>query len=149
MAGKPRYKNPEEMQRKIDEYFESIKGEILTDDEGKPVFTKSGEPCYIKPPRPPTVTGLALYLGFASRQALINYEGRSRGFYDTITRAKSRIEEYAETRLYDRDGQRGAEFNLRVNFGWNINTTERNRAPMEKLDALLEEFKNAVKSETD
>ena len=142
MAGKPRYKNPEEMQGKIDEYFDSIGGELLLDDEGKPVFTKAGEPCYIKPPRPPTVTGLALYLGFASRQALINYAGRSRGFNDTITRAKSRIEEYAETRLYDRDGQRGAEFNLRVNFGWrDTRETGLDEETLHRLDRILEHIR--------
>ena len=113
----PRYKTPEEMERKINEYFDSRKGEIATDDDGKPVFNKYGVLCYIKPPRPPTMTGLALYLGFNSRQSIINYRDNPR-YLDTITRAKSRVEEYAEERLYDKDGQRGAEFNLRVNFGW-------------------------------
>ena len=36
----------------------------------------------------------------------------------TVTRAKARIEAYAEERLFDRDGQRGAEFSLRYNFRW-------------------------------
>ena len=39
-------------------------------------------------------------------------------FVDTVTRAKSRIEAYAEERLFDRDGQRGAEFSLKYNFRW-------------------------------
>ena len=67
--------------------------------------------------RPPTVTGLALALGFHSRQSLLNYQAKKE-FMDTITRAKMRVEEYCETRLFDRDGQRGAEFNLRYNFRW-------------------------------
>ena len=63
------------------------------------------------------MTGLALALGFTSRQALLNYQAKKE-FVDTVTRAKARIEAYAEERLFDRDGQRGAEFSLRYNFRW-------------------------------
>ena len=37
-------------------------------------------------------------------------------FVDTITRAKARVEQYAEERLFDRDGSNGAQFSLRNNF---------------------------------
>ena len=38
---------------------------------------------------------------------------------DTITRAKTYIEEYTERRLFDRDGVQGAKFSLVNNFkGW-------------------------------
>ena len=37
---------------------------------------------------------------------------------DTVTRAKMRVEQYCEERLFDKDGQRGAEFNLKYNFRW-------------------------------
>lgn len=63
------------------------------------------------------MTGLALALGFTSRQALLDYQAKKE-FVDTVTRAKSRIEAYAEERLFDRDGQRGAEFSLKYNFRW-------------------------------
>ena len=64
------------------------------------------------------MTGLALALGFTSRQALLNYQAKPK-FVDTIMRAKSRCEEYAESRLYDRDGANGAKFSLTNNFkGW-------------------------------
>lgn len=117
-AGRPpKYTSRDEVDRKIDEYFESRKGEVALDDDGKPVFNKYGEPCYIKPPRPPTITGIALYLGFNSKQTLYEY-GKKDEFADSILRARSKVEEYAEERLYDKDGQRGAEFNLRCNFGW-------------------------------
>lgn len=33
-------------------------------------------------------------------------------------RARARIEEHAEQMLYDKNTARGAEFNLKVNFGW-------------------------------
>jgi predicted ATPase len=38
---------------------------------------------------------------------------------DTITRAKATVEQYAEERLYDKDGANGAKFSLANNFeGW-------------------------------
>ena len=117
-VGRPlMYKTKEELQEKIDAYFEVCKGRVLTDDDGIPYRDKNGIPIFIEV-RPPTITGLALALGFASRQALLNYEGREE-FNDTITRAKSRVECYAEERLFDKDGANGAKFNLANNFkGW-------------------------------
>lgn len=82
------------------------------------MVNKYGYPCWIKAPKPPTVTGLALALGFTTRLSLLNYQAKAE-FMNTITRAKTRIEEYAESRLFDRDGSNGAQFSLRNNFkGW-------------------------------
>jgi hypothetical protein len=118
-VGRPRkYKNSDEMQEAIDQYFDKCEGNPLLDDDGKAVLNKWGHPIILDR-RPPTVTGLALALGFNSRQALLNYQARSKAFNDTLTRAKSRCEEYAETRLYDKDGSNGAKFSLANNFkGW-------------------------------
>lgn len=115
----PKYKNKEEIEEKIEQYFKECEGEPLLDDDGEQVVNKYGYPCYIKAPKPPTVTGLALAIGFSTRQGLLNYQGKKE-FLDTITRAKSKVEEYAESRLFDRDGSNGAQFSLRNNFkGWN------------------------------
>jgi hypothetical protein len=112
-----RYQTAEDMQKVIDEYFKSCEGKPLLDDEGLPILNKYSQPIILRH-KPPTVTGLALALGFNSRQSLLNYAGRE-NFVDTITRAKSTIEEYAESRLYDKDGVNGAKFNLINNFkGW-------------------------------
>lgn len=112
----PRYSSPEEMQVKIDEYFEACQGEILTDANGDVVLYR-GQPVIVNR-HPPTVTGLALALGFTSRQALLNYQAKA-AFLDTVTRAKARVEQYTEERLFDRDGVQGAQFSLRNNFkGW-------------------------------
>ena len=85
-----------------------IDGNVATDKYGRPIILDE---------KPPTVTGLALSLGFTGRQALSDYQARPE-FADTVTRAKARIEAYAEERLFDRGGQRGAEFSLRYNFRW-------------------------------
>lgn len=116
-AGAPRkWKSVKAMQEAIDAYFESCKGVKLTDDDGNLMRDKYGVPIIVDA-KPPTVTGLALALGFTGRQALIDYQNRPE-FTDTVTRAKSMCEEYAERRLYDKEGANGAKFSLSCNFGW-------------------------------
>ena len=83
----PKYKTAAELQEKIDTYFADCEGELLQDENG-PVLDKYGNEIYLHQ-RPPTVTGLALAVGFTSRQALLRYEGKKE-FVDTITRAKAR-----------------------------------------------------------
>jgi hypothetical protein len=114
-VGRPlAYKTADEMQIVIDKYFEECKGEELKDAAGESRLDKYGHPI-IWNETPPTVTGLALALGFNSRQALLNYQGRE-DYNDTVMRAKARCERYAETRLFDRDGSNGAKFSLQNNF---------------------------------
>ncbi|MBE5880394.1 MAG: hypothetical protein E7288_10550 [Lachnospiraceae bacterium] len=118
-AGRPpKYKSKEEIQEKIDAYFEECKGTPLINKEtGEPYFDKNGAPI-VYGVRPLTITGLALALGFNSRQSLLNYQDKEE-FMDTITRAKAQVERYAEERLYDKDGANGAKFSLANNFeGW-------------------------------
>jgi len=92
-GGRPRkYQTVAEMQAAIDAYVDE---------------TQIGEM---------TVTGLALSLGFASRQALMNYEGYSEEFHDAIKRAKLRVENDYEKSLRKR-GSAGEIFGLK-NFGW-------------------------------
>ncbi len=121
--GRPRmYQSPEEMQVVIDRYFKECEGEILLDKDGNPMLDKWGHPIIINK-KSPTITGLALALGFTSRMALLNYQDRPE-FVDTVTRAKSRVEAYVESRLYDRDGAMGAKFSLSNNFrGWSESRT--------------------------
>ena len=115
--GRPKvYKSAKQMEKAIDKYFEDCQGKPLLDEEGHVLTDKRGNPVMIGA-RAPTVTGLALALGFNSRQTLLNYQAQKE-FVDTITRAKTRCEEYAESRLYTRVGARGAEFSLKYNFGW-------------------------------
>lgn len=113
----PKYEHKEEIEGLIEEYFKKCEGEILKDDEGEIIFDKFGNPVIVGA-RPPTVTGLALALGFSTRLSLLNYQGKKE-FMNTITRAKSMVEAYAEERLFDKDGSNGARFSLINNFrGW-------------------------------
>lgn len=144
----PKYKTKEEIEEKIEAYFKKCEGEILKDDNGEPVLNKWGKPVVINC-RPPTVTGLALALGFTTRTSLLNYQGKKE-FMDTITRAKTMIEAYTEERLFDRDGTSGAQFSLRNNFsGWNEETKtaldeEEQRARIKEIEARTETLKQKM-----
>ncbi|MEQ2905897.1 terminase small subunit [[Ruminococcus] lactaris] len=132
----PKYKSKEEIEEKIDAYFKQCEGEVLKDNNGNTVFNKFGNPVIINQ-RPPTVTGLALALGFSTRLSLLNYQGKKE-FMNTITRAKARVEAYAEERLFDRDGSSGAQFSLRNNFkGW----TEKTELDEEEQQARIEQIR--------
>lgn len=122
MGRKPTFTSAEEMQEKIDAYFASCEPELLRDGDGTPVLNKNGEPVYVGG-RPMTIQGLALALGFTSRQSLLNYKAK-REFVDTVTRARLRVEQYAAERLFDRDAQRGAQFTLAYGFGYARDTED-------------------------
>ena len=117
MARPLKYKTVEELQAAIDAYFIECEGKPLLDGQGNVVTDKFGEPVIVGA-HPPTVTGLALALGFTGRKQLLDYQGR-KTFCNAVTRAKARCEAYAEERLFDRNGTNGAQFSLKCNFGWN------------------------------
>ena len=97
-----KFKTPEELQEKIDEYFELF-----------PQYTADGVLV-----RPATITGLALHLG-TYRDLLCNYQERDE-FYDTIKTAKQRIENFYEERLVFQNAT-GSIFALK-NFDWKDKT---------------------------
>ena len=137
-GGAPRkWKSVKAMQEAINAYFKECEGELFIGDDGCVVRDKYGVPIIINA-KPPTITGLALALGFTGRQALIDYQGRPE-FADTVTRAKARCEEYAESRLYDKDGANGAKFS----FGWN--SGEERRGDPAAFAALI----SAIKGDSD
>lgn len=120
---KPKYTSAKQMQKVIDEYFESCHGKLLFCPDGKPCLDKQGAPVY-DGKKQPTMSGLAFALGFNSRQSILNYQSRSE-FEDVIKRAKLRLEMYTEERLFDKDGANGAKFSLMNNFAnWNESSTK-------------------------
>lgn len=103
-VGRPPYFDTvEELQKKIDGYFEYIKG----DD--------SEDPKKFRYPEHATITGLALYLGFTTRQALINYQEKDE-FVDAVKVAKLKIECAYEQAIFGKNAA-GPIFALK-NFGW-------------------------------
>jgi len=147
MARPLKYKSVEKLQEAIEQYFRDCEGHVFTDDEGQAVLDKFGRPV-IMGQKPPTVTGLALALGFTTRLSLINYQGRKE-FMNTITRAKSYIEAYTEGRLFDRDGVHGAKFSLVNNFkGWRDKPEDDTATEtLNKLDKILSDIDQVMKSD--
>lgn len=114
----PKYKKAKEMQEKIDKYFESCYRPVTTLIQGQQIILRDEKGEILKEQyRPFTITGLANALDM-SRQSLLNYS-EDEEFFDTIMCAKRKCEVYAEERLYDKDGNKGAIFSLSNNFdGW-------------------------------
>lgn len=108
-------KSREELQEKIDKYFADCEAKPMVID-GKIMLDKNGFPIY-DGGRPLTMSGLAYSLGI-DRTTLINY-GKSDEYGDIVARAKNRVEQYMEERLFDKDGANGAKFALSNNYsGW-------------------------------
>ena len=84
----PKYKCKEEMQEKIDAYFKSCEGKILQDENGKYLLDKYGQPIKVEE-RPPTITGLALALGFSCRSDLLYYQGKKILLHDNARKVPS------------------------------------------------------------
>ena len=110
----PKYTNAEEIQKKIDEYFNSC-FTILRDEGGNIMLDYDGN-VRKRQIKPFTITGLGLALGM-SRQDLINYSKKDE-FFDTIKKAKMRVENYLEEKLISDGSSTGIIFNLKNNYGW-------------------------------
>lgn len=139
---KRKYKTATELWYYCEEYFKS-KQYVLTTKEGIPRKNpETGE--YLYGTLPLTMSGLARHLG-VSTSTLIWYERKAEAgklpyeFKEVIQDAKHRIEEYAETRLYDRDGNRGAEFMLSRSFRW--------RTPLEDSMIVKNEVETKLQQE--
>ena len=111
----PRFRSAQEIDRLAESYENSCRGHPLEQD-GKAVLGRDGQPV-MTGIRPPTITGLALALGFDTRADMLAYSGRPE-LCRAITRAKSRIERCAEERLFDKDMFKGAQYVLKYGFGW-------------------------------
>ena len=101
-TGRPlKYKTVEELEKAIDAYFEERYEKAV----------------------PPTVSCLALYLGFAERQSIYDYKEKPEFSY-TINKAITRIEDYAERTILNNDGSAtGAIFWLK-NHRWADKTVQ-------------------------
>lgn len=100
----PKYDDPNEMLQKVAEYLE-WEDKLKRPDN----YSKQGKGVY-------TLSGLALYLGFASRQQLWEYEKKSPEFNYIITRYKLFLTHWNEQKLYWGGTMPGAKLWL-TNFG--------------------------------
>lgn len=115
----PKFKTPEDMQERIDLYFELVRAnraethevieKELTEHKDFKALSRDISDTF------PTVTGLCIALGM-TRQALLDYQGKPE-FLDTIKKAKMKIENAVEQKLFQNNAT-GAIFNLKNNFSW-------------------------------
>lgn len=152
---RPLFLSVEDLKAKCDAYFESCMGymfdknnEIVKGEDGKPVRAQV---------RPYTVSGFSRALGLATMTMMRYRGGEIDGILDemrcdtddidtfarVLNDARQRIEEYVESRLYDRDGQGGARHVLDCAYGakW---VTSKERAEIDRMGRemklRLEEF---------
>lgn len=104
----PLFESPEQLQEKIDQYF--IEG-VTT----KTVVIGKAPNNYTIQVEVPTITGLAYYIGFESRQSFYDYENKPEFTY-TIKKVRLFIEQHYEEMLQTGNTV-GAIFALK-NFGW-------------------------------
>lgn len=81
---KPKYANPQELTKHIVDYFQVCMSTVMPNNK----------------PKPPTLAGLSLHLGFANRQSLYDYEKKNKGkeqYSCVIKSARTAIEDYVES----------------------------------------------------
>lgn len=122
----PIFESEDELKSKVNEYFEWVKGERET------VINEKGETeeRWKRIPEHVTITGLALFLGFESRQSIYDYGEKEGEFSYIIKNARLRVENKYEQNLHQQNCT-GSIFALK-NMGWkdktetdlNVKTTE-------------------------
>lgn len=128
--GRPmKFETKETLEKAIKDYFEDIEARDC----------------------PPTMTGLALALDL-SRQGLVNYANKDL-FFDTIKRARQKVEAYNESKLISGMPATGLIFNLKNNFGWKDTTEQQvtttqsiqyiEKKETEEYEKHIEEITNA------
>ena len=116
-AGRPsRYKTPEDMEEAIDTYFESCVPILKRNNEGTAIVNKAGFPVYDL--NPPTITGLAIHLGYESRQSIYDNEKKNDEFSYIIKRARLRCENYLEKHGLTGDIPAAMAIFVLKNYGW-------------------------------
>jgi hypothetical protein len=87
----PIYKTTEELDKKIEEYFKSCETEYAKDEDGTILTTSKGP--IILSLNAPSLPGMALFLGYASRQSIYDNEKKVEFSY-SIKKARSKVEEW-------------------------------------------------------
>jgi len=90
---KLKFETVEDLEEKIEAYFDKMEVEK----------------------RPLTISGLAVELD-CDRVTLLNYEKDGAAFFSTIKKAKQKIENYAEEKLFNGRNVAGVIFNLKNNY---------------------------------
>ena len=150
------YETAEELKKACDKYFKDQECYIY-DKWGQPIKDPmTGE--YINSTKPLTISGLGLYIG-VSTSTLRRYRAIAESgtvpyeFAEVVMEAMQKIENYAEGRGYDKDGQRGSQFVLQAGFNWQtrkeqsetVRLRTEDKIALEKLKMAQEEHEMKMK----
>ena len=121
-AGRPKKYTKKTLEAAVEGYFASISRKVqAVDGSRRPLYNDAGEPIRVTEyVRPPTVSGLCLYLGI-DRSTWQNYADRKLHpeLAGIAAAAKMRMEAYLEEELLTREKNvQGLIFNLQNNYGW-------------------------------
>ncbi len=103
----PKFSSADELDKLVDAFFKQLEGK-------KRASQKTAAPKTVEP-KPATLTGLALHLGFNSREQFERYENKGK-FASNLKKARLRIEAIYEKKLHQSTFG-GAVFALK-NLGW-------------------------------
>lgn len=130
----PKFSGPEDLQARIDEYFESCWVDKITETENK----ETGEiiTSNVKyQNRPYTIMGLALHIGL-SRQGLCEYAAKGE-FSDIVKTAKEKVEMFAEELLFTSKNPGGAIFWLKNHAGYRDKQEVEHSGSIEMADRIV------------
>lgn len=156
-GGRPlKFQSVEELQAKIDEYFDSCdphvedvtewvqardrSGQLLKDEHGLNYLVEVTHKVMTKQV-PYTITGLALALD-TSRKVLVEYEDKEE-FSNTLKKAKQKVENFVETLLIT-SNPAGPIFNLKNNYSWRDKTEQ--DISVKELPKPIMDVTNAIRS---
>ena len=108
----PEYSDPDEMAKKIAEYLD-FEDSLKRPDS----YSKQGKGVY-------TLSGAALFLGFASRQSMYDYENRSPKFSYVINRFRLFLTHWNEQKMYWGGTFPAAQFWLKNWGGYSDESTQ-------------------------
>jgi hypothetical protein len=143
-GGRPlKFQSVDELEEKINAYFESCWRDIIVRDKnGFVILDEDGQPVKDRQQvEPYTLTGLAVFLDCDSG-LLSDYNDRedSNGveFLPTLKRARDKIKAYAEQSLWKVKNPAGIIFNLKAN--WGMQDTQKIDVNLTTLAATLKDL---------
>lgn len=144
---------PEQLQTEVTQYFASCYGPIFNPRTGQPYRNEDGtiRNGQIKPF---TLSGLALSCNISLKVLHsvadgswddLGYRADSEyqqvQFSEIMNKARMRVQEFAEARLYDKDGFNGGRYVLDYAFGWGYRKDKTDaKVAQERLNLAKKEF---------
>jgi len=116
----PVFESATEIEKLAGVYFKACKGKPLTEKDAETgkkveVLDKNKQPVYLGQ-YPPTLSGLALALGFNGRLHMLGCKLADETQQTALLKAQSTVEKYVEECLHDKETMQGAKFILMNNF---------------------------------